>query len=559
MLALTCERARLEDGMEVLDLGCGWGSLSLFVAGRFPACRVTAMSNSRTQVEHIAARCARDGIASVTSLTADVASFAPGKRFDRIISVEMLEHVRDYRRLFALLRGWLEPDGKVFVHVFSHERSAYTYNADDPGDWMGRRFFSGGQMPAYDLFALFDEDLATVDRWWVGGEHYARTLEAWLRRYDEHSAEIWPLLEATYGRAAAEWRVDWRLFFLACAETFAYGEGKVWGVAHHLLAPVPCGAPCPASVDGDDGAALAWTANGAQGAKGDGGQGMATTGSSNGVGQADVTAPPRQLASVDGVLCDAREAMVPMYDDGLLRGDGAFEFVRCYAGKPFTLVEHLDRMGRTCATLRLPYPRAQLEAEIAALLAWAGPVFTDLRIVLTRGGRRLVIFEPYLDWPPAHLALVKDTPRGILSGAKSLSYAGNMLARRIAEERGFWEALLTWPDGRIMEVQQAAFFWVTPQGELCTPPLSEGPLDSITRRIVMKHLDVSERVCRTEDALTATEAFLAGTAREVQAVGVIEGRVFDDPPGPFTLQAIAAYRREVEERLGMTAQELWAG
>jgi branched-subunit amino acid aminotransferase/4-amino-4-deoxychorismate lyase len=134
-----------------------------------------------------------------------------------------------------------------------------------------------------------------------------------------------------------------------------------------------------------------------------------------------------------------------------------------------------------------------------------------------------------------------------------------MLAKRMAEERGFWEALLTWPDGRIMEVQQAAFFWATPQGELCTPPLSEGPLDSITRRVVMKHLDVSERVCRTEDALAATEAFLAGTAREVQAVGVIEGRVYDGPPGPYTAQAISAYRREVEEQLGLSAAELWGG
>jgi branched-chain amino acid aminotransferase len=269
------------------------------------------------------------------------------------------------------------------------------------------------------------------------------------------------------------------------------------------------------------------------------------------------TAPAELAASVDGVLCDAREATIPVYDDGLLRGDGAFEFVRCYAGKPFTLVDHLDRMGRTCATLRLPFPRERLEAEIAALLTWAGPVFTDMRIVLTRGGRRVVVLEPFLDWPPAHLAFVTDSPRHVLSGAKSLSYAGNMLAKRIAEERGFWEALLTWPDGRIMEVQQAAFFWVTPQGELCTPPLSEGPLDSITRRIVMKHLDVSERACHMADALEATEAFLAGTAREVQAVRVIEGRVYDDPPGPFTRQAIAAYRREVEEQLGMGAAALW--
>jgi len=267
---------------------------------------------------------------------------------------------------------------------------------------------------------------------------------------------------------------------------------------------------------------------------------------------------PRLPASVDGVLCDAREATVPLYDDGLLRGDGAFEYLRCYAGRPFTLGDHLDRLARTCATLRLPFSREPLEAEIAALLAWAGPAFTDLRIVLTRGGRRIVLLEPYLDWPPAHLAFVPDTPRVVLDGAKSLSYAGNMLARRIAEERGFQEALLTTPEGHVMEVQQASFFWVTQQGDLCTPPLSEGILDSITRRIVMKRLQVGERVCRTEDALVAGEAFLAASAREIQTVGVIEGRTFDDPPGPVTRQAIAAYCLEVEQELGLSADELRA-
>jgi branched-chain amino acid aminotransferase len=270
-------------------------------------------------------------------------------------------------------------------------------------------------------------------------------------------------------------------------------------------------------------------------------------------------APPMMPASIDGVLCDAREATIPIYDDGLLRGDGAFEFVRCYAGRPFTLCEHLDRLALTCATLRLPYPRELLEDEIAALFAWAGAIFTDMRIVLTRGGRRIVFLEPFLDWPPTRLAFVTDSPRLVLAGAKSLSYAGNMVAIRTAVERGFREALLTTPDGRVMEVQQAAFFWVTPQGDLCTPPLSEGILDSITRRIVLKHLHVDERVCRREDALAAQEAFLAGTAREIQAVAVIEGRVFDDAPGPVTRQASAAYRGEVERQLGLSAADLWGG
>jgi branched-chain amino acid aminotransferase len=276
------------------------------------------------------------------------------------------------------------------------------------------------------------------------------------------------------------------------------------------------------------------------------------TGLAHGPGRA-----PEMAAAVDGVLCDAREATVPLYDDGLLRGDGAFEYLRCYAGRPFTLAEHLDRLARTCATLRLPYERELLESEIAALLGWAGPVFTDLRIVLTRAGRRIVFLEPYLDWSPARLAFVTDSPRLVLAGAKSLSYAGNMVAKRVAEERGFGEALLTTSDGRVMEVQQAAFFWVTPQGELCTPPLADGILDSITRRIVMRHLEVAERTCRTEDALGAAEAFLAGAAREVQAVAVVEDRLFDDPPGPVTRLAVAAYRREVERETGLSAADLW--
>ena len=238
MLALTCERAGLEDGMEVLDLGCGWGSLALYIAECYPGCRVTAMSNSRTQAEHIAASCARDGIAAVTPVTADIATFDPGRRFDRILSVEMLEHVRDYRELFARLRRWLAPGGRVFVHVFSHRKYAYTFDADDPRDWMGSRFFSGGQMPAHDLFLHFEDDLVAQERWWVSGEHYARTLEEWLRRYDERAEAVRPLLVRTYGAAAAPaWQVDWRLFFIACAESFGYAGGREWGLSHYLLAP----------------------------------------------------------------------------------------------------------------------------------------------------------------------------------------------------------------------------------------------------------------------------------------------------------------------------------
>ena len=245
MLALTCERAGLEDGMSILDLGCGWGSLTMFIAERYPHCTVTAMSNSRSQAAHISAACAAAGIGTVSTVTADIASFDPGRRFDRIISVEMFEHVRDYRTLFALLRAWLAPEGRVFVHVFSHARYASTFSADDPRDWMGSRFFSGGQMPAHDLFLQFDDDLVTEERWWLSGEHYARTLEEWLRRYDDHAEEIRPILDRTYGaETAADWWVDWRLFFLVCAETWTYGGGQEYGVSHYLLAPTAeTGAP----------------------------------------------------------------------------------------------------------------------------------------------------------------------------------------------------------------------------------------------------------------------------------------------------------------------------
>lgn len=262
-------------------------------------------------------------------------------------------------------------------------------------------------------------------------------------------------------------------------------------------------------------------------------------------------------ASVDGVLCDAATATIPLWDDGLLRGDGAFEYIRAYAGHLFTLTEHLDRLQRTCDMLRLECPRQQVESELARLMEWAGPVDADVRIVLTRGGRRLLIVEPRFTWTPARLAFVEDTPREVILGAKSLSYAGNMAARRRAQERGFTEALLVTPDGRVLEVQQAVFFWADPDGVLCTPPLSEGILDSITRRIVVRGMDVDERICRREDALAATEAFIGASAREITAVAAVEDRVFAEVPGPLTREATAVYRRAVEHETGLSPEGLW--
>jgi branched-chain amino acid aminotransferase len=256
-------------------------------------------------------------------------------------------------------------------------------------------------------------------------------------------------------------------------------------------------------------------------------------------------------AIVDGRLTTVGEAVVPAADDGLLRGDGAFEVVRAYGGRPFALDEHLDRLGRTCAVIRLPLDRAALERDVDALLAAAGEATFDLRIVLTRGGRRLVLAEPVTDLPAAlRLALVVDTARRVLRGAKTLSYAGNMLARRLAQERGFDEALLVTPEGRVLELQTASFFCVAADGVLCTPPLTDEILDSITRRVLLRRLPVQEHTCTRDDLLTCREAFAASAAREVQPVAAIEDRVFAAAPGPVTRAAQDAFWTEVEERTG---------
>jgi len=238
----------------------------------------------------------------------------------------------------------------------------------------------------------------------------------------------------------------------------------------------------------------------------------------------------------------------PCSDDGLLRGDGAFEFVRCYLGKPFTLGEHLDRPAALVCTHQASTARADtVEAEIAA--PHGGHGAAQPRSACGTHARRAphLLTEPYVDHARRGWLFVADQPRPLLVGAKSLSYAANMLAKRIAAERGLEEALLTTPDGLVMEVQQAAFFWVDAEGVLCTPPLSEGILDSITRRVVMRHLAVEEHACGTHEALAAREAFLAGSAREIHPVGIIESRVFTEVPGPITRRAIEAYWDEVQE------------
>ena len=286
----------------------------------------------------------------------------------------------------------------------------------------------------------------------------------------------------------------------------------------------------------------------------DGGQ--ASGGSRRGAPEREPGGAPRReprdfSAVVGGRRCTVGEATIPAADDGLLRGDGAFEVVRAYGGRPFALDEHLARLERTCATIRLPLDRAALSRDVGTLLAAMGEATFDLRIVLTRGGQRLLLAEPVPDLRATlRLALVVDTARLVLGGAKTLSYAGNMLARRLAQERGFDEALLVTPDGRVLELQTASFFCVAADGVLCTPPLSGEILDSITRRVLLRGLPVEERVCTRDDLLTCREAFAASAAREVQPVGAIEDRVFADAPGPVTRSAQDAFWAEVEAATG---------
>jgi cyclopropane-fatty-acyl-phospholipid synthase len=238
MLALTCARARLEDGMRILDLGSGWGSLALWIAERYPRCSVLALSNSKGQRELVAGRAARRGLANLRCVTADVNGFAPGERFDRVVSVEMFEHARNWELLLARVAQWLEPEGRLFLHVFCHRRYSYPYEDRGRGDWMARNFFTGGIMPSWDLVRAFDRHLEVEERWRVDGRHYRRTADAWLRNLDAGGEGLERALEATYGGAEAPlWRRRWRLFFLACSELFGFRGGAEWHVGHYLLRP----------------------------------------------------------------------------------------------------------------------------------------------------------------------------------------------------------------------------------------------------------------------------------------------------------------------------------
>ena len=236
-LESTCQRAGIEDGQRVLDLGCGWGSLTLHIATTFPRCAVTAVSNSRSQRDHIVSEAAARGLSNVDVIVADMNDFDAETTFDRIVSVEMFEHMRNYRELMHRIAGWLKPDGRFLMHIFVHRSTPYEFVDKGSSDWMSRHFFSGGIMPSDGLPLHFQDDLTLDRRWRWNGMHYAHTSNAWLKKMDARRAEVVPILAATYGDAAAKWWMRWRMFFMACAELFAYNGGTEWFVGHYRFAP----------------------------------------------------------------------------------------------------------------------------------------------------------------------------------------------------------------------------------------------------------------------------------------------------------------------------------
>jgi branched-chain amino acid aminotransferase len=259
------------------------------------------------------------------------------------------------------------------------------------------------------------------------------------------------------------------------------------------------------------------------------------------------------LASLDGAIGPAEEARIPVTDEGLTRGDGAFEVMRLYDGRPFALADHLARLDRTCAGLRLPFDAAALRTEIDALLEAAGPVDALMRVVLTRGGRRILTIEPL---PPrlavARVGTVTYATTRVLDGLKTLSYAGNMLAGRLARERGFDEALLVTPHGRVLEGPTWSFFWVA-GGRLYTPPLEDRILASITRAYLLEECAGEERPCTLDDVAAAEEAFIASTVREVMPIAVVDDIELPAAPGPLTLDAAERLTRRIERELASAA------
>ena len=235
-LEITCIRARIADGQRILDLGCGWGSFSLWVAQRYPGCEITAVSNSASQREYIERKAAALRLRNLRVITADMNDFQCRASFDRIVSIELFEHMRNYRELLARISGWLADDGYFFMHIFGHRSAAYEYVDAGPSDWMSRYFFTGGIMPSEDLPLRFQEHLSMVHHWYWDGLEYRKTAEAWLRNMDAQEPAILPIFESVYGEGQSRrWWMRWRMFFLAVSEMFGYADGREWHVGHYLF------------------------------------------------------------------------------------------------------------------------------------------------------------------------------------------------------------------------------------------------------------------------------------------------------------------------------------
>lgn len=235
MLALYCERAQLEDGQDILELGCGWGSLTLWMAAHYPNARITAVSNSHSQKQHIDAMAQARQLNNIRVITCDVNELSlDPNTFDRAVSIEMFEHVRNYEQLLSRLSQWLRPNGELFVHIFCHRHLIYPFETEGEDNWMGRYFFTGGQMPALDTFAHFNQHLQVTEQWFLDGTHYEKTAQAWLDNMDKHRDAIRTLFLQTYGENDADrWVQRWRMFFMSCAELFGYADGSEWGVGHY--------------------------------------------------------------------------------------------------------------------------------------------------------------------------------------------------------------------------------------------------------------------------------------------------------------------------------------
>ena len=233
MLELSFERAQLADGDSILELGCGWGSLTCYMASKLPNSKITAVSNSKDQKEHILNRCKNQGLDNIEVITADMNDFETENKYDRVVSIEMFEHMRNYKKLLSKISSWLNDNGKLFIHIFTHQSVVYPFENQGEADWMAREFFSGGMMPSHDLLLHFQDDLIIDDVWSMSGTHYEKTSLAWVNKMDANKDSIMKIFLKTYGDDAKLWFQRWRIFFMSCEKLFGYNNGSEWGVSHY--------------------------------------------------------------------------------------------------------------------------------------------------------------------------------------------------------------------------------------------------------------------------------------------------------------------------------------